>query len=160
MNIVQNLDTEVEIQCSADAYPPPRLSLMARNSDGVQAISEQFQTSLSFTTSVTLTRESNSLFYFCRAEGSDPEYVIYSTTVSFSVQCKSLSKYICVTRYDHLFMWTCRDLIPMFHWTIKRRPSSLTLVRGKYVRNTAVLGYVCHIICNMSVEASQPEAGC
>ena len=84
-------NTEVEITCSTDAYPLPRLSLLTRDDNGVKEISEQFQTSLEFVSSVTLTRESAGLAYFCKAQGTEPEYVIYSASLEFNVTCKSFS---------------------------------------------------------------------
>ena len=81
-------NTEVEITCAMDAYPLPRLSLMARDDNGLKEISEQFETTLEFVSSVILTRESIGLAYFCRAQGMEPEYVLYSESLEFNVQCK------------------------------------------------------------------------
>ena len=78
---------KVSIKCSIDANPPPKLLLFQRDGDNTLALSEQFQIATEFEASISLTRDINGMAYFCRAEHTSEEYVLFSEEIMFRVNC-------------------------------------------------------------------------
>ena len=88
--------TTVEFTCTMDAYPLPEISLRLRDGSRVIPITDQPQRTLTFKTSVTLTRYHNGKPFHCKAVGGDAlTYAMFSISMVYSVLCKFLYLLIC-----------------------------------------------------------------
>ena len=81
-------DTEVMFVCIGDSNPLPTLSII-RNGDIEEEVAQQNTKNL--TVSLILTNEQNVIAFMCRANGSDPVFLVDSSDkYTYNVECKYL----------------------------------------------------------------------
>ena len=80
--------TIASIKCLCDANPSPKLSLVWKEGDTIEPVSDEFVTDTSYETTLALSREANTRTYFCKAEHPLGDFTIFSEELKFTVACK------------------------------------------------------------------------
>ena len=88
--------TQVTIKCSFIARPSAQLSVWLHDGQNIHALTNQFETSSDFETTVSLTKKDNERAYFCRAENTEAGYVLFSEEISFQVICLYYFYFLCL----------------------------------------------------------------
>ena len=78
-------NTDVQLTCSVDANPTPRLTLWI---DGQEDNDGENQMRLSLSKAITLTKQHNGVNFQCKAMHSDPDNTINSDVLNYDVTCK------------------------------------------------------------------------
>ena len=82
-------NTDVQLTCSLEANPAPRLTLWIH---GQEDNNGENQMRLSLSKQITITRQYNRVNFQCKAVHSDPDNTINSDVMNYDITCKSLFK--------------------------------------------------------------------